>query len=131
RRAQPRRSDAVRRGARPAPHIGRSPDVAPAGAPDTGPRPPAKEQAVSSTSTSTTLAGRSAGELRDLVAAREVSCREVVEAHLQRIGAVNDDVNALRLVLADDARAAADAADRRIAAGEPARALEGVPSSAK
>ena len=84
-----------------------------------------------STTPTSTLAGASASELQILVAARDVSCREVVDAHLRRIEAVNGDVNALRLVLADEARTAADEADRRLAGGAAARSLEGVPFSAK
>ena len=55
---------------------------------------------------------RGAGELAELIATRAVSSREVVDAHLERIEAVNGHLNAITLVLADEARAAADAADR-------------------
>ena len=70
---------------------------------------------------------RGAGELAALIAAREVSAREVVDAHLERIEAVNGHLNAITLVLADEARAAADAAD----AAPPAGALHGVPFTVK
>src|SRR3954454_6517673 len=68
-------------------------------------------------------AARQAAAIR----ARELSSREVVTAHLERIEAVNPAVNALRVVLADEALAAADAADPRA----PARPLHGVPVSVK
>ncbi|HEY6888261.1 MAG TPA: amidase family protein [Solirubrobacter sp.] len=62
-----------------------------------------------------------------LIRSRELSSREVVEAQLARIAAVNDDFGALRVVLAEQALAAADAADREPATGP----LHGVPVSVK
>ena len=44
---------------------------------------------------STELWGKSAGELAELICAREVSSREVVQAHLDRITAVHERVNAV------------------------------------
>ena len=49
-----------------------------------------------------------------LIAKREVSATEVVDAHLQRIDAVNHHVNAVVVVLADQAREAAGLADRAL-----------------
>ena len=57
-----------------------------------------------------------------------VSSREVVDAHLERIEAVNGHLNAVVLVLADEARAAADAAD---AATDRSGPLHGVPFTVK
>jgi amidase len=57
-----------------------------------------------------------------------VSSREVVDAHLERIEAVNGDLNAIVVVLADEARAAADAAD---AASDRSGRLHGVPFTVK
>ncbi|MEZ5124766.1 MAG: amidase [Thermoleophilia bacterium] len=57
---------------------------------------------------------RSATELAALIAAREVSSREVVAAHLARIDEVNGRINALTVVLRQEALAAADAADRGV-----------------
>jgi amidase len=71
------------------------------------------------------------GHLARLVKSRQASSREVVEAHLQRIGAVNPALNALPRLLADDALKAADGADRVIANGGRAGALHGVPISVK
>jgi amidase len=76
----------------------------------------------------TTLTDKSATELAALIKAREVSSREVIEAHLARIEEVNGYVNAITLVLADSARSAADAAD---AASEPQGPLHGVPFTIK
>ncbi len=71
------------------------------------------------------------GQLARLITSRQASSREVVEAHLQRIGAVNPALKALPRVLADDALRAADEADRIIANGGRAGALHGVPISVK
>ncbi len=55
---------------------------------------------------------RSAGELAYLIRSGQVSSREVVQAHLDRIEEVNASVNAVTVTLADEALAAADEADR-------------------
>jgi amidase len=68
-----------------------------------------------------------AGELARMIRAREVSSREVVQAHLDRIDAVNGSVNAITVVLADEALAAADEAD----ANPSDRPLHGVPFTIK
>ena len=53
----------------------------------------------------------SATELATLISSGDVSSREVVDAHLDRIEQVNGHVNAITVVLSDSARQAADAAD--------------------
>lgn len=64
--------------------------------------------------------------------AREISAREVMQAHLSRIARVNPRVNAIVAKLPDDAcLALADAADRRAAAGGPLPALHGLPIAFK
>ncbi|MEW5849253.1 MAG: amidase family protein [Myxococcota bacterium] len=68
-----------------------------------------------------------ATQLAALVRSGQVSCREVVEAHLARIEKTNDDINAVTVVLRDPALAAADAADRRRGDGP----LRGVPFTIK
>jgi amidase len=73
----------------------------------------------------------SALELARLIAAGEVSSRDVVDAHLERIEAVNPAVNAIRVTLAQTARAEADAADAARAAGEALGPLHGVPFTVK
>ncbi|MCB1684486.1 MAG: hypothetical protein KDI31_08375, partial [Pseudomonadales bacterium] len=74
----------------------------------------------------------SASELSELIRKREVSSREVVQAHLDRIAAVNGRVNAVTLVLAESALAAADAADAADAAGSrKTHPLHGVPFTIK
>src|SRR5437762_3573440 len=54
---------------------------------------------------------RGAGELAGMIASGQVSSREVVDAHLERIAEVNPQLNAIVVVLEEQARAAADAAD--------------------
>ena len=73
----------------------------------------------------------SAGELADLIRRREVSSREVVDAHLARIEAVNPRVNAIVEVLTDRAREEAALADRAVAAGGDLGPLHGVPVTVK
>ena len=74
---------------------------------------------------------QSASTLAAMIARRETTSRAVVEAHLARIEAVNPAVNAVVSVDADGARAAADAADRSIAAGAPLGVFHGVPFTVK
>src|SRR6476619_8339718 len=73
----------------------------------------------------------SATELAHRIADRQLSSAEVVEAHLARIEAVNPALNAVVRVLADEARDAAVAADRKLAAGESIGPLHGVPFTVK
>lgn len=88
--------------------------------------------------------------LADAMRAREISAREVVDAHLDRIAAHDgvvadgdvwrarpadelgaDDVHAFLVVTAGDARRHADDIDRRRAAGEELGPLAGVPLALK
>jgi amidase len=73
----------------------------------------------------------SATELAQRIARRQLSSAEVVDAHLARIDAVNPALNAVVRVLADEARAGAAMADRRLAAGETVGPLHGVPFTVK
>ena len=73
----------------------------------------------------------SALSLAELIRAGKVSSREVIEAHLARIEQVNPSLNAVVRVLADEARAAADAADAKVAGGGPLGPLHGVPFTVK
>ncbi len=72
-----------------------------------------------------------ASDLAQAIREKKVSSREVIEAHLARIDAVNPAVNAVTVVLAESARAAADAADNALAAGKPLGPLHGVPVTVK
>jgi amidase len=69
-------------------------------------------------------------ELADLIRKQETTSREVLDALLARIDAVNGDLNAV-VALLPEAAAVADAADRAIAAGELTGPLHGVPITVK
>ncbi|HEV3187098.1 MAG TPA: amidase [Acidimicrobiales bacterium] len=73
----------------------------------------------------------SATSLAQLIRSGQTSSREVVEAHLARIDAVNGEVNAVVEVRRDEVLADADAADAALKSGEPLGALHGVPFSVK
>jgi amidase len=72
-----------------------------------------------------------ASELAEAIRSRQVSSREVVEAHLRRIEEVNLAINAVTVVLAEEAMQAADAADQAAAHGTDLRRLHGVPFTIK
>ncbi|MEV4661627.1 Asp-tRNA(Asn)/Glu-tRNA(Gln) amidotransferase subunit GatA [Micromonospora echinofusca] len=72
-----------------------------------------------------------ATEIAGLVASGETSAVEVTRAHLDRIGAVDDRVNAFLYVDTEGALAAAADVDARRAAGEELGPLAGVPVAVK
>ncbi|TQS44214.1 Asp-tRNA(Asn)/Glu-tRNA(Gln) amidotransferase subunit GatA [Cryptosporangium phraense] len=72
-----------------------------------------------------------AADLATKIAGGDVSAVEVTRAHLDRIRAVDGDVNAFLVVDDDGALAAAEAVDLDIANGEPRSALAGVPLALK
>ena len=74
---------------------------------------------------------RTAGELADLISSKQVSSREVIDAHLDRIGQVNGHLNAVTVTLTEQAQAGADAADAAVAAGEELGPFHGVPFTIK
>jgi amidase len=67
----------------------------------------------------------------ELIRAGEASSVELIEAHLARIDEINPVLNAVVEVLREPALREAEAVDRRRAAGEVLRPLEGVPFSIK
>jgi aspartyl-tRNA(Asn)/glutamyl-tRNA(Gln) amidotransferase subunit A len=69
--------------------------------------------------------------LAALIRTRQLSSREVVQAHLDRTAAVNPKINAVVTLMGDAALKAADAADKAVAAGAPLGPLHGVPFSIK
>ncbi len=73
----------------------------------------------------------SAAALAAAIQRREVSSREVIDAHLARIDAINPQINALPVVMAEQAQSQADAADRRLARAQPTGPLHGVPITVK
>ena len=74
---------------------------------------------------------RPATELSALLRSREISARELLDAHLDRIDRLNPTVNAVVTLDADGARGAADAADAALAAGGPVGPLHGLPVAHK
>ena len=83
------------------------------------------------TAAATELWRMSAMELAEAIRSRRASSREVVEAHLRRIEAVNPVINAVVVVLGDEALQAADTADREGARGDGLPPFHGVPFSIK
>lgn len=78
----------------------------------------------------TDLAYAGIAKQAELVAAGEVSARELVDLYLDRIERYDGQLNAFRLVFAERARLEADQADARRAAGDE-RPLLGVPIAIK
>ena len=58
-----------------------------------------------------------AARIAEMVRAKEVSPTELVELYLKRIGSLDPDLNAFRVVLAEEARADAKRAEERLANG--------------
>ncbi|HZT87003.1 MAG TPA: amidase [Stellaceae bacterium] len=79
----------------------------------------------------TDLAFTSAADLAAMIARREVSPVEVVEAVLARIAAAQPALNAFITVCAEEARAAARTAEAALMRGEAPGPLHGVPFAAK
>lgn len=73
----------------------------------------------------------SARELAEAIRTGGASSREVLQAHVARVDAVNGHLNAVVRRLDDEAFAAADAADAAVAAGDELGPLHGVPCSIK
>jgi len=73
----------------------------------------------------------SACSLAKAVRDKRVSSQDVIQAHLDRIEAVNPSVNAVTVVLEEDAIRAAREADEKIASGEEVGPLHGVPITIK
>jgi len=73
-----------------------------------------------------------ATEMAERIHARELSCREVMEAHLNQIERVNPIVNAIvTQIPAEQVLAAADTADKALARGEDTGPLHGLPIAHK
>jgi amidase len=81
--------------------------------------------------TTTELWRMSAMDLAEAIRSGQTSSQEVIEAHLGRIEAVNASVNAVTVVLGEQALEAAKAADRAAAGGADLPPLHGVPFTVK
>lgn len=73
----------------------------------------------------------SARRMRDAVRAKEISARELLDLHLERIEQTNPRVNAIVSPDPDRARADAARADERLARGEEVGPLHGLPFAVK
>jgi amidase len=72
-----------------------------------------------------------ATELAEAIRSKQASSQEVIEAHLRRIEAINPSINAVVIVLAEQALEAAKVADRAVAAGTDLPPFHGVPFTVK
>ena len=72
-----------------------------------------------------------AADLASMIRGRKASSRDALESLLGRIEELNPRINAIASVLADEARAAADAADAAVARGDIFGPLHGVPVTVK
>ncbi|HEX6129048.1 MAG TPA: amidase [Candidatus Limnocylindria bacterium] len=86
---------------------------------------------AASGTTTTDLWRMSALMLAEAIRSRQASSREVIEAHLRRIEALNPAINAVTVVLGEQAIEAAMAADRALAHGGDLPLFHGVPFTAK
>ena len=77
------------------------------------------------------LVFKPATELRRLLDAREISCLELLDAHLEHIDRCNDSINAIVTLCPEIARERARAADTAIARGEEIGSLHGLPIAHK
>lgn len=74
---------------------------------------------------------QSAASLAKTIRDKKISSQDVIQAHLDRIEDVNHKVNAVTVVLAEQALRGAKEADDRIASGETVGPLHGVPITIK
>ncbi|TMV88210.1 amidase [Thioclava sp. BHET1] len=79
----------------------------------------------------TALWALGATEVAALVRARKISAREIAQAGLDRLDAVNPEINAVVECRPEETLAAADAIDAKIARGEDPGPLAGVPVTIK
>lgn len=86
---------------------------------------------MSEQTTTDTLIDKPATELRKLLLGKEISARELLDAHLRRIERTNPGVNAIVTLAAEQATAAAAAADDALARGEQVGCLHGLPVACK
>ena len=73
----------------------------------------------------------SATRIAQAIRHKEISAEEVVQAHLDRIGQVNEALNAVVQLCADRALSEAKAADEALARGDSVGPLHGVPMTLK
>ena len=77
------------------------------------------------------LTFESALSLATAIRSKQISCVEVMDAHLEQIARINTPLNALVHVFADTARQQASAADDALASGNASGPFHGVPMTVK
>src|SRR5580698_365807 len=90
-----------------------------------------KDQSFHATKGNDAIYYKDATELATLIRTKQLSSREVVQAHLDRAAAVNPKVNAIVTLMAEDALKGADAADKAVKDGAELGPLHGVPFTIK
>ncbi len=70
-------------------------------------------------------------KIHDMLTAKQVSCAELTKSYLDEIEKSNGELNAYVCVTPDEALRAAEAVDKKIAAGQEIGMLEGVPMTLK
>jgi TRAP-type uncharacterized transport system substrate-binding protein len=89
-----------------------------------------QERSVSNAAANTgSIYYKDATELATLIRTKQLSSREIVQAHLDRIAAVNPKVNAIVTLMADSALQSADAADKAVASGIDLGPFHGIDSA--
>jgi amidase len=88
-------------------------------------------QASAAAETTNPIITSSASELAAAIRSKKLTSKEIVEAHLERIAAVNPKLNAVVQLTADTARKEAEEADAALARGEVKGPLHGVPMTIK
>ena len=78
-----------------------------------------------------TLTDLTLADQAELLRTKQCSSRDIVDAHLARIDALDQRLHAFVAVYADEARALADAADKARSAGFPLGPLHGLPVAVK
>jgi Asp-tRNA(Asn)/Glu-tRNA(Gln) amidotransferase A subunit family amidase len=73
----------------------------------------------------------SATQLAEAIRSRQVSSQDVIEAHRRRIDAVNGSINAVVIVMVEEALKGANTADRAVADGADLGPFHGVPFTVK
>ncbi|HNO25359.1 MAG TPA: amidase family protein, partial [Leptospiraceae bacterium] len=84
--------------------------------------------------TDSSLLLKSGSELSAMIRKREISSRETVELHIERIRKVNPEINAVIIELFDSALKQADAADEKVRTADDINSLPpflGVPFTVK
>src|SRR5436305_14311542 len=89
------------------------------------------DPAQAATTPSEGITSASASELAEAIRSKKLSSKAIVEAHLDRIAAVNPKLNAIVQLTAESARKEADEADAALARGEIKGPLHGVPSPSR